>query len=152
MSCVLCFFFFKQKTAYEMRISDWSSDVCSSDLSSLRCTVRHRLGGKRAGALSRLQRGLQLRQNAGIDEPRVDIGVNRLQRGEHVLVEQAQRDQPDIKGEITAAQYLRESPRQRTRPDRIVIVIVDRPVPHDGHTLVECERSEERRLGKEGGS
>src|SRR3546814_4768231 len=30
-SCV-CIFFFKQKTAYEMRISDWSSDVCSSDL------------------------------------------------------------------------------------------------------------------------
>src|SRR3546814_6205311 len=30
MACV--FFFFKQKTAYEMRISDWSSDVCSSDL------------------------------------------------------------------------------------------------------------------------
>src|SRR3546814_6197470 len=31
--CVLCvFFFFKQKTAYEVRISDWSSDVCSSDL------------------------------------------------------------------------------------------------------------------------
>src|SRR3546814_5652571 len=29
--CVV-FFFFKQKTAYEMRISDWSSDVCSSDL------------------------------------------------------------------------------------------------------------------------
>src|SRR3546814_4512181 len=29
---VLFFFFFKQKTAYEMRISDWSSDVCSSDL------------------------------------------------------------------------------------------------------------------------
>src|SRR3546814_4477159 len=29
---VCCFFFFKQKTAYEMRISDWSSDVCSSDL------------------------------------------------------------------------------------------------------------------------
>src|SRR3546814_8350871 len=31
--CVILFlFFFKQKTAYEMRISDWSSDVCSSDL------------------------------------------------------------------------------------------------------------------------
>src|SRR3546814_5093874 len=29
---VVYFFFFKQKTAYEMRISDWSSDVCSSDL------------------------------------------------------------------------------------------------------------------------
>src|SRR3546814_11786608 len=40
VSCVWCvlilyfFFFFKQKTAYEMRISDWSSDVCSSDLNS----------------------------------------------------------------------------------------------------------------------
>src|SRR3546814_1094101 len=32
LSVILCFFFFKQKTAYEMRISDWSSDVCSSDL------------------------------------------------------------------------------------------------------------------------
>src|SRR3546814_7981402 len=36
MVCLV--FFFKQKTAYEMRISDWSSDVCSSDLCrSLRC-------------------------------------------------------------------------------------------------------------------
>src|SRR3546814_11846199 len=34
--CIVLFFvfFFKQKTAYEMRISDWSSDVCSSDLSA----------------------------------------------------------------------------------------------------------------------
>src|SRR3546814_8446395 len=32
MVSLLCCFFFKQKTAYEMRISDWSSDVCSSDL------------------------------------------------------------------------------------------------------------------------
>src|SRR3546814_1627812 len=34
MLCIV-FFFFKQKTAYEMRISDWSSDVCSSDLIKL---------------------------------------------------------------------------------------------------------------------
>src|SRR3546814_6293926 len=33
---VCFFFFFKQKTAYEMRISDWSSDVCSSDLATTR--------------------------------------------------------------------------------------------------------------------
>src|SRR3546814_3649947 len=38
---LLMFFFFKQKTAYEMRISDWSSDVCSSDLGAL--------GGGRGG-------------------------------------------------------------------------------------------------------
>src|SRR3546814_9715868 len=39
--CRFLFFFFKQKTAYEMRISDWSSDVCSSDL----IAGRHRRGG-----------------------------------------------------------------------------------------------------------
>src|SRR3546814_8560117 len=40
--CLLTFFvfvFFKEKTAYEMRISDWSSDVCSSDLSSFVATM-----------------------------------------------------------------------------------------------------------------
>src|SRR3546814_9885755 len=43
--CVLwLFFFFKQKTAYEMRISDWSSDVCSSDL------ARRKGGSRRHGA------------------------------------------------------------------------------------------------------
>src|SRR3546814_8131600 len=42
MSCL--FFFFKQKTAYEMRISDWSSDVCSSDLG----VVLHRAARSRA--------------------------------------------------------------------------------------------------------
>src|SRR3546814_2698713 len=37
------FFFFKQKTAYEMRISDWSSDVCSSDLLALDLPPQQRL-------------------------------------------------------------------------------------------------------------
>src|SRR3546814_7562244 len=36
---LFCFFFFKQKTAYEMRISDWSSDVCSSDLDMTSATA-----------------------------------------------------------------------------------------------------------------
>src|SRR3546814_9556197 len=35
MEVVYLFFFFKQKTEYEMRISDWSSDVCSSDLPAM---------------------------------------------------------------------------------------------------------------------
>src|SRR3546814_2034594 len=38
-SLFLIFFFFKQKTAYEMRISDWSSDVCSSDLGVITLTL-----------------------------------------------------------------------------------------------------------------
>src|SRR3546814_7383518 len=42
--CGVVFFFFKQKTAYEMRISDWSSDVCSSDLdgSAVVARLEHR--------------------------------------------------------------------------------------------------------------
>src|SRR3546814_10214934 len=49
------FFFFKQKTAYEMRISDWSSDVCSSDLGErLRCpTTASAPGGSRTAPRSR---------------------------------------------------------------------------------------------------
>src|SRR3546814_8367084 len=49
---VLFFFFFKQNTAYEMRIRDWSSDVCSSDLPRLRCD---RAGKRRNGARPRSQ-------------------------------------------------------------------------------------------------
>src|SRR3546814_17875876 len=49
-SCII-FFFFKQKTAYEMRISDWSSDVCSSDLARRKPGQRaRRLAGRRDGA------------------------------------------------------------------------------------------------------
>src|SRR3546814_4989361 len=60
------FFFFKQKTAYEMRISDWSSDVCSSDLRRLDrgrgrrdIAERTRHAARRsAGAVAGLQRAL----------------------------------------------------------------------------------------------
>src|SRR3546814_4749831 len=51
---LLFFFFFKQKTAYEMRISDWSSDVCSSDLHTM-CKLRiprHRVGTTDSGEKS----------------------------------------------------------------------------------------------------
>src|SRR3546814_8555184 len=40
------FFFFQQKTAYELRISDWSSDVCSSDLDGAESTLRQLAGGE----------------------------------------------------------------------------------------------------------
>src|SRR3546814_6990484 len=56
------FFFFKQKTAYEMRISDWSSDVCSSDLDIRRhiegdvVTARHANATYRTGVFLRRHR------------------------------------------------------------------------------------------------
>src|SRR3546814_3680672 len=49
---LVVFFFFKQKTAYEMRISDWSSDVCSSDL-ALRLGKNAGAGSSMAFALDR---------------------------------------------------------------------------------------------------
>src|SRR3546814_7709669 len=64
-------FFFKQKTAYEMRISDWSSDVCSSDLFLARPALpddQHRpveFGGA-PGLLDRIQKGQRLADELGI--------------------------------------------------------------------------------------
>src|SRR3546814_3604760 len=58
--CLLCMyiFFFKQKTAYEMRISDWSSDVCSSDLQKAdwinASWLHHRFDGRPAIARQRV--------------------------------------------------------------------------------------------------
>src|SRR3546814_17892812 len=69
------FFFFKQKTAYEMRISDWSSDVCSSDL-RLRLDLEDRKIGLRIRAD---QRRLQL---VAVREDHLDI-VGAL---DHVVV------------------------------------------------------------------
>src|SRR3546814_4387090 len=61
--CVLfVFFFFKQKKAYEMRISDWSSDVCSSDLS--RESLSHCPGTN--GTPGAMARSLSLTASASI--------------------------------------------------------------------------------------
>src|SRR3546814_6951197 len=58
MSCYICstelytlFLFFKQKTAYELRISDWSSDVCSSDLAALLVSSAATLADQKNGTV-----------------------------------------------------------------------------------------------------
>src|SRR3546814_1761412 len=56
MWLICFFFFFKQKTAYELRISDWSSDVCSSDLPSpAHSTDRHRARTRCVGSPRQLR-------------------------------------------------------------------------------------------------
>src|SRR3546814_9542566 len=88
MSCVVCrvlcllfFFFFKQKTAYEMRISDWSSDVCSSDLFlvGVRQRARQRTRGRRVDPALEL---------LGVDAIRDLIGADTatLEQGEDLRV------------------------------------------------------------------
>src|SRR3546814_20037080 len=81
------FFFFKQKTAYELRISDWSSDVCSSDLAdtdshNFRTQFPERRRGDLIGrAIRAIDHDLQaietkVRRQAGIN--RMDIAHSRV--------------------------------------------------------------------------
>src|SRR3546814_2919743 len=71
------FFFFKQKTAYEMRISDWSSDVCSSDLAQ-RLIFQHGVGEQVKLVLMTLQYFLRPRI-ALLDQP-ANFLVDQLRR------------------------------------------------------------------------
>src|SRR3546814_9605519 len=80
----MLFFFFKQKTAYEMRISDWSSDVCSSDLQAERRVVGHQVAAAFGAILALAEFGLLERREvigAGGDPHRVRFpqaeGVDR---------------------------------------------------------------------------
>src|SRR3546814_97197 len=74
MSYMCCIVFFKQKTAYEMRISDWSSDVCSSDL----LDGLHRCGRAAVGGLERGREDLAavLDVGAALGEAAVQVGVD----------------------------------------------------------------------------
>src|SRR3546814_3824631 len=92
---LLFFFFFKQKTAYEMRISDWSSDVCSSDLLVQSDQRGGHLGGGLGqtmglGQRQRLHRGLA---GSFLVVVRHDAGIE----GEHLgpLPGRLGRDQPE---------------------------------------------------------
>src|SRR3546814_1844790 len=73
------FFFFKQKTAYEMRISDWSSDVCSSDL----------FGRSPVGVLIEIEPALIPRGDAGDRErvAQIDRAGERHRPGAGVAAE-----------------------------------------------------------------
>src|SRR3546814_1958295 len=61
--CYSLVFYFKQKTAYEMRISDWSSDVCSSDLGAVAIIVR-------GSGVNRGDARPDLRSKTGVDPAR----------------------------------------------------------------------------------
>src|SRR3546814_1931320 len=90
--CVeMFFFFFKQKTAYEMRISDWSSDVCSSDLATLKAKGVKMLGGV---------------EYLGVDDDglrvRVD-GSEQMLAVDHVVVCAGQESRRDLLAPLQAA-------------------------------------------------
>src|SRR3546814_2406602 len=100
----MLFFFFKQKTAYEMRISDWSSDVCSSDLDAVRLAARPNpqlhvplhvriaragdglgeAGTTHAGAVHAEKLGVLLVQ--GFGDHLVDVSASRKRLARRVIV------------------------------------------------------------------
>src|SRR3546814_12866527 len=76
------FFFFKQKTAYEMRISDWSSDVCSSDLSDRLDHAQALAAGRGNRLRSGPRSDVQLRAGAQDEPVRGRSGARRSGVGE----------------------------------------------------------------------
>src|SRR3546814_6031733 len=113
----LCFFFFKQKTAYEMRISDWSSDVCSSDLAPGLGLVAQdlELQRQRTGALGEegvdaFRIGLQGR--LGFAGEVLEIGLGELAEAEGAeKAIEAQRRLPHHLGEAAGGGADRKSTR-----------------------------------------
>src|SRR3546814_6714499 len=95
------FLFFKQKTAYEMHISDWSSDVCSSDLAVQQ--LRHVRDGAGHGAERAVDRG-----PAGIDPAAAHQPGRRPHPGDAI----PDRGPAD-RGEALLAQIGRASCRER---------------------------------------
>src|SRR3546814_20809481 len=128
---VFIFFFFKQKTAYEMRISDWSSDVCSSDLPG-QLRLRRRRDGRRGGARQGRQAA---RRPAPVPRERAVLLVrlsdlSRGERGAHVVVLGLRLPRPGRPPRRHARQPLRRTHADDPRPGG--------------------DRSEERRVGQEG--
>src|SRR3546814_15674851 len=114
------FFFFKQKTAYEMRISDWSSDVCSSDLQPPGARISRFLKGRLAHSISAA---------AGVSARGGQILKARLQVGESAV------NRPAVSG-ISAEADCQQA-----------LARLEMAIRASGDVLYE--RSEERRVGKD---
>src|SRR3546814_18899208 len=125
-------FFFKQKTAYEMRNSDWSSDVCSSDL---RRDRQLDIGGRRPGDADAVA-GRLLR-------PGQEGGEDADGRGLAVV--------PTGGDAVLRLLHLRDQRRQLPpRRDDFAMDIVDMAEVHDiVQDQAVIDRSEERRVGQE---
>src|SRR3546814_19592532 len=115
------FFFFKQKTAYEMRISDWSSDVCSSDLTEIAL-----------GLNAALTVGRNI--DAGTWAPEMISLIKRNNSGQALDIARAARDMHGGNGLRDEFHVMRHT------------INLDTGNTYAGPYVV---RSEERRLGKE---
>src|SRR3546814_10059802 len=126
------FFFFKQKTAYEMRISDWSSDVCSSDLAQRGAVDQHELA-RRPDAVQAAQFGMHLLG----DLAAVQAAAALLDPPLAVLQQRAvQEPRPDVQHVDGLAPEVVEPPALVGVDRQRLVVVAQRPVQVD-------DRSEE---------
>src|SRR3546814_3958983 len=113
MLCLCVLFFFKQKTADEMRISDWSSDVCSSDLAFRRMPPRrkiHRHIRKPRPVLQYLP--------AMLEPPVVGLSARRVDGGVHRIEHPADEDRAVDRRRARAFQNARQVMKRQTGPGR----------------------------------
>src|SRR3546814_3157532 len=169
MGCVWLFCFCKQKTAYEMRISDWSSDVCSSDLLVAAVSLEQALAEvvDRGAGDALVEVALHV---AGLEE--ADVGAEALDRadpgeGGHERLRHPGAD--EVAGLSDVREVLRpglEGHVDRIRAEGGAALSLPGldgrdPVPgagrHVGTVVIEAPvaadaagRSDERRVGKEG--
>src|SRR3546814_11517076 len=122
MFVVSMLFFFKQKTAYEMRISDWSSDVCSSDLARCAQFLRE-LGAARRVAVEAVDVALRC---VGVDRDvllEIAIGGDRRQRqAVQIIVEAKRADLAGLAREGRAVERNLKVFRARLDPLRLAFV------------------------------
>src|SRR3546814_1869286 len=101
MCMIVYFFFFKQKTAYEMRISDWSSDVCSSDLE-----LDFRTTGRAQIAASALE--------SFLDRGQFEMAHEVMTQTPGIMEVLSPEKQRELQGRVTAFQQIgRASGRER---------------------------------------
>src|SRR3546814_7103442 len=105
MLTILFLFFFKQKTAYEMRISDWSSDVCSSDLRAHQAAVFD--AALASGDLRWGITGVSLRSAGVRDQMAAQDGLYAL------VVRDGEREEVRIIGAVKTVLVAPETPQDR---------------------------------------
>src|SRR3546814_5189890 len=132
------FFFFKQKTSYEMRISDWSSDVCSSDLPRNKSGVT--VGG---GLLAFLPRLLRIRREQvpeiiALVPKRRGVAVGHRAGDAIIRLGEARAGLPvDLLAHVVAGVVV--VARQEGFPRLLTAIAVAGAEEHRGHALLRSE-------------
>src|SRR3546814_13074794 len=134
----MSFFFFKQKTAYEMRISDWSSDVCSSDLESYIASANSRLANYRRSLANARARFAQLTGHPAPDA----LGRPPILDAPVLSLDAARAKAATITSVLWQKRRAEASPHD-AKPARSAILPTNKVRVHDGpHALIENPRTE----------